>query len=683
MKILDNMFNGKEEGSEMEKGALLDFLAKQKLKKTPPYQYAKVDNNFAEQTQLRPSADRKARQSIVIAPYSADCYFNIDTIDPQVKDRFVSSDFWVWANEYVVSDAMFFMKATPVDQRLTFSLTLLTPLTKQWGEMKSISLKIFRTMFKICQNRNKSFLPHYKIRRLLEILLNNSAEVKDECFLQLIKQIRVNPHMGKDFNEWKLLSILVSFVSPSECFIYHFLNFVFNVYITTQEEDQRQWAKYVIRRCLQTNEKSERLVLPCIEELRAIEERRKIPVEVFYLNGASEIFFFESYSTIGEMKEEIVKKYDLDPANTHKFGIYEVCKKPDSYEETYTEDRIKILDVMASWTNEVDFLHAKTGEEAIDIEFRLYFKIRFAFEPKSVQEEVLYFYEALYYFNRLRFDLDFETFKKLLVLRLRIDFGDADEEKLNHIRLNFFEECPTLQVIGLDVEKFKTMEKEVIEKYSKNKLGLLEAQREFLSICKGFRLYLCDLFPVKLFERKDQEDQNLFNLPRKMVLGVRSDCIFIFDEQYRLLREIDYNSVQKWGYSAKLFILIVSSPENDLPVKISFQTKMASTIVYFLNSFMNMKLGKEPEPNTMVVNENVTRQIFKNKFFKKMNRFKCRSLLFAELMDDEAANDVQINAASNMAVQQSTSKKTEKKLNDSLPQMTVRDEKEARPLLSS
>lgn len=678
MKMLDNMFNGKESEGESEKGALLDFLAKQKLKKAPPFQDAKISNSFAEQTQLKPSADRKLRQGIVVAPYSADCYFNIDSIDPQIKDRIVTNDFWVWANEYVVSDAMFFMKSTPVDQRLNFSLTLLTPLTKQWGEMKSICLKLFRLQFKICQARDKTYLPHYKIRRLLEILLNNSAEVKDECLLQLIKQTRVNPYIGKDFNEWKLLAIIVSFIAPSENFFNYFLNYVHSVYLGTQEDDMRQWAKYVIRRCLQTNEKSERLVLPCIEELRAIEERRKIPVEVYYLNAASEVFFFESYSTIGEVKEEIIKKYEFDPANTHKYGIYEVCKKVESYEETYIEDRIKILDVMASWTNEVDFLRAKSGQEDIEIEFRLYFKVRFSYEIKSVQDQVLYYYEALYYFKRLRYDLDFETFKKLLVLKLRIDFGDPDPEKLNHIRLNFYDESPRIDLMGISDAKFKAMIENVIADYSKNTLSVLDAQKSFLDICKGFRLYLCDLFPVKLFERKDQEDQNVYNLPHKMVLGVRSDCIFIFDEQYHLLREINYNSVLKWGYSAKLFILIVSTTENELPVKISFQTKMASTIVYFLNSFMNMKLGKEPEPNTMVVNENVTRQIFKNKFFKKMNRFKRRFIMFPELLEDAQKQAAAAQAAPAKPV---TASQADKSIKETPKENLIREEKEKKPLL--
>ena len=92
----------------------------------------------------------------------------------------------------------------------------------------------------------------------------------------------------------------------------------------------------------------------------------------------------------------------------------------------------------------------------------------------------------------------------------------------------------------------------------------------------------------------------------------------------------------KWGFSNKLFILIVSLEDKELPVKISLKTKMASNMVYVLNSFMNIRMGKKIEPNSLVVNENVTREIFNNKFFKKVNSYDKRKLDFSEVILTES-----------------------------------------------
>ena len=72
-------------------------------------------------------------------------------------------------------------------------------------------------------------------------------------------------------NEWKLLAIISSFISPSESFIYFFINKMEKIFEETLSDDIKQWTKYIVKRVLQTNEKSERAVLPCVEELFAMD----------------------------------------------------------------------------------------------------------------------------------------------------------------------------------------------------------------------------------------------------------------------------------------------------------------------------------------------------------------------------------------------------------------------------
>lgn len=316
-------------------------------------------------------------------------------MDVEIKERVDDSDFDLYAEEVIQTTSFFFIKMGDWRKRMVYSEELLAPLTRLDGEIKKVGIKVFDLIMKICQKRKNQDFSHLEgplIRRLIEILLNNPAEIKDECFFQLIKQTTENPHQTRTLNEWKLLAIVASFVSPSESFLYFFINKMEKIFGETLSDDVKQWTKYIVKRVLQTNEKSERFVLPCVEELRAIEDRRKIPLEVYFPNGASEIFFLESYSTLEELKDEIVLKYSF-PADFKSFyGFYEYCSKRELNEENFIDDKIKAMDVVGSWSNEIDFLKKKQEDDpefTFSLHYRLYFVIRFHFENSSPAHEVL------------------------------------------------------------------------------------------------------------------------------------------------------------------------------------------------------------------------------------------------------------------------------------------------------
>lgn len=630
MKALDKFLNNKREFANKLQSNLKTHLYREKLKRNPPYTEEELDIEFANATQMKKSFDRRSKNSVMVPPYSADCYFRFEDLEPEERQKLIECDFWTYAQEVVSTRDFLFIQMGSVENRLAYSSELISPLTTLPGDIKDVGLKVFRLVFKICRDRERSFLPHLKIRRLIEILFNNPVEVKDECFFQIIKQIRSNPFAGHSFNEWKLMAIVGSFVSPSENFIYFFLNYLYSVYQKTAVDDIKQWAKYVIKRVLQTNQKSERLVLPCVEELKSIEERRKVPIEIFYPNGSSDIFFFESYSTISELKQEIVAKYGFGESKIANYGIYEFCAKEKVFEENYIEDKIKVLDVIGSWSNEIDFLNTKADKtgESTTVRYRLYFQIRFYFESDLPQNRVLKYYQCVYRFMKNRFNINYETYKQLMALRLRVDFGTANIVNVDHIMLNFKQESPKLDFETMENDESIRIKDDVLAEYKKVTLDVYSAQNEFLKICQNEPLYFSELYPVKLYEREDQDNQNVFDLPMNLFVALKYDKVYLLDTDFSIIKEFTYSEIMKWGYSHKLFILIISADEKDLPVKVSFKSKMASNIVYTLNSFINIRMGKDPEPNTLNVNENVTREIFKNKFFKKVNVFGKRTVSF-------------------------------------------------------
>lgn len=185
------------------------------------------------------------------------------------------------------------------------------------------------------------------------------------------------------------MAIIVSFVSPSEYFLYNFLNYLYVTYQQETNDEIKQWAAFILIRTLRTLKANERTVLPQMEELKSIELRRKIFTEVFFCNGASEVYFMESYSTIEDLKREVAQRYELEEQYFGYFGILEYCKKNEIVQETFVEDHIKIQDVISSWFNEVEFLTKMMKEETLKLKFRLYFKLRFDFQSEQLTHKVL------------------------------------------------------------------------------------------------------------------------------------------------------------------------------------------------------------------------------------------------------------------------------------------------------
>ncbi len=95
-----------------------------------------MENEFRSATLLKKSFERKKRNTILIPPYSSDCYFSFENMDPEVKIKVRDHKFWEYAHEYIISTGFWFMKSESVEKRLNYSSDLMTPLTKLDREIK-------------------------------------------------------------------------------------------------------------------------------------------------------------------------------------------------------------------------------------------------------------------------------------------------------------------------------------------------------------------------------------------------------------------------------------------------------------------------------------------------------------------------------------------------------------------
>ena len=349
------------------------------------------------------------------------------------------------------------------------------------------------------------------------------------------------------------------------------------------------------------------------------------------------------------------------------------------------------MDIMGSWYNELEYVTNSKKSKVDTMKFRLVFRLRYPYEqihqfiqtmevshknnegrrnsiynpeekitvknsnfidvfnlekmlaiskdlnvsaPDTESEQqlpinilVIVYYEVVYCFLKLRYNMYPVDFIQLLALKLRVDFGQFKQSKEDYITTNYKAICPLLDE-NISEESRKNLFDSVIAVYKDLKISGLEAMKRFVHLCAKFENYCQEMFPLKSYERDDEKNTNFYNIPDRCYIALGYNGVGIYNDEFECCKKFSYNDILKWGYSEILFILIIDEPDEDFPIKISFKTRMASNIVYSLNSICNLKRGKMPEENQLQMNRNVTREITKNKFFKRVSKFMIKRFYF-------------------------------------------------------
>ena len=220
-------------------------------------------------------------------------------------------------------------------------------------------------------DRKSTKQPISHIKKHLKFTINSSQELKDEGYLQVIKQITLHPEYDKCLRGWKFLAIMAASFAPSMELYHSLLNFIKNEINTTSDENIKKHGNYVFIRLVKSFE-NKRKQIPSDEEIMHIEHMKPIMFPVYFLSNNHLLIPTESYTTVKDLKTSIMRKIQFNVARIPYYCLYEICNKKDYIEERFLEDSDKIVDIVAMWDKEKDE-YMKTNEL---IEFKIYLKIQ-------------------------------------------------------------------------------------------------------------------------------------------------------------------------------------------------------------------------------------------------------------------------------------------------------------------
>ena len=481
-----------------------------------------------------------------------------------------------------------FFKEIPYTEILKLEKTELNkPLLKMEDPLDIDTAKqMFRNLISYMKLRKSSKEPIKHAKKLLRIVRQANPILKDEAYLQVYKQLHNNHEYQSFMAAYKMLGILASCFVPNNRDVFLFiLKYLYDEMTENKNILVLNHIKYIFNRMMKTNE-HERKNAPCTEEIEFIEYLRPIPIIVYIFDGTRINIEVESYTSIKEVKERVLKDLGLDLQNSMNYCLYEICTKSNGTEERFLDDGDRVCDIISVWKSEMD----KDMKQKIDSFFRFYLRILIFMPFDNNDTDTL---ERLYYQNAYdviagRYPLDEDKTITLASLELFVEYVDDNIRAKKSLEENLEKYVPKKMMEIL--EKNEWIQK-IYDKYSQytGKVTRVDAQQNYLEELSNLETYQTAQFEAKFNEKKSSVTEE--KIPKRCIIGIKPDGISILTENLTLIAFYDYENIINWGISNNQLIICIEDG-NSLAKRICFITSQTRVIQTVIEIYCNLKVGE-------------------------------------------------------------------------------------------
>jgi len=461
-----------------------------------------------------------------------------------------------------------------------------TSLLKLQGELVSRAVKMFSGILKY-QGDTGEQIDNAQRMEIAQKLLHQGLkrpELKDELFMQLLKQTRGNPSERSRVKAWELFLLVAASMPPSKDFVSLVSEYIHGVANEeTEPESVRSTAAKTWRALKRSAKAGPRRTLPSTEELEALFADRKLNTIVFFLDETFEELAFDVTTTVLEAVEALAGIIKLQNYNT--FTLFE-CRRyimpkmaaamteiPQD-EHVLLDDNKYIADVLC------EFKNAKAGKEGHSS--KLLFKKRMFRETDETITEPqfinLSYVQAQHDYLQGHYPVVREDAAQMCALQIQAEHALTLMEDLEAV-MACIEKYVTKQVLmtrpreewSLDVgSRYKAL-----EQFSKE-----DARLQFLRILRSLPYGNSIFFTVKRIE------DPIGLLPAKLILGVNKRGVHFFrpvPKEY--LHSAELRDIMQFGSSstAVFFKMRVAGVLHIF----QFETKQGEDICMALQTHIN------------------------------------------------------------------------------------------------
>ena len=525
---------------------------------------------------------------------SSDCFIGAEIASSELLSSIININLESTLNSILNPKKKFF-KQLSIENIMSWQNNEINePLLKMEKEMYEIPKQMFRNLLGYMLDRKSSKKPLSHARKFLKITMNNSNKIiKDEAYVQILKQLRNNKKYESLIRGLKFLAIISSVYVPTEKIYNLMLNYLFFQMQNNTDLNIVNHAKFIFVRMIKTKE-NERKNVPCKEELQFIESLKSILIPVYFFGGKSTIIKIESYNTINDLKNKLMEHLEFNKNKSIYYSIYEICSKLNETEERFIDDNENICDVISLWKNEI----GKTKEK---IEFKLYLKllIYYSFDEDDYDTINMIYNQSLYDVLTGKFNIDENKIITLASLQILAEFGKDNENAYKSLKNNIEKYVPFNHLNKM--RNIQWIEK-IIEFYSNlSEFNQNQAKWNYLEELKNNVNYQMQQFDAKFNVNKSISNED--NIPEECVIGIKPDGINILDRERNEIVFYKYEIIMNWGISDNQFIICISNSDNEIR-KICFFTSQTKTIQTLVEVYCNLIAGKTIIEIKEIINSN-------------------------------------------------------------------------------
>ena len=494
----------------------------------------------------------------------------------------------------------FFKVMTP-DEIMQWQNSLIrSPLRRLSSSLEEISLQLFKNMMSYMGDRKSSKSPKLHVIKHIRLAMGSPEEVKDESYLQVIKQITRNPKPQSALKGWNLFAIMASCYPPSLELYYALIHYLLDI-IRTGDEDLQKRANYIAIRLNKTFE-SRRKLSPSDLEINHVEEMKPIIIEMNFFSGAATTCQVESYTTIRELKTQVMDKLHLNISRIPFYSIFEMCYKSDCIEESYINEFDKVCDILSVWQKETDNYKKekeKSKDKNANIEFKFFLKllVYYDFNPEDIDSVTMTYVQCNFDVINDRYNLSEEDIVKLGAIQLYVNYSSLEKEEIiKKLNENIKAYIPK-QIYHKNSNDEYWSEK-IIKEFEQNQFKTkLEAKNEYLNILKNNYLYqsiqfICE-YNSKLNTANNNSDRvpNPSHIQKECIVAVKPNEIIITDMNRNKIYSVPLTLIASWGVNSELFLFVEKKSDKEFS-KSYFNCNQSKLIKIIIDTYTNILVGK-------------------------------------------------------------------------------------------
>ena len=149
---------------------------------------------------------------------------------------------------------------------------------------------------------------------------------------------------------WQSIALISNYINLPKGFVMYFLNFIYNSYMSYQEEYVfRNYIAFIFVNFVKNKSLNDRTVIPTVSQLKDILKLKRLTIRVYLTHEKFIETNVEIYETFDELKFKILKFLNFPEELTPFMGFYEANETDQFIDENFIEDFVRVSDVLASW----------------------------------------------------------------------------------------------------------------------------------------------------------------------------------------------------------------------------------------------------------------------------------------------------------------------------------------------